>query len=387
MKKTPVVVFMTSSQKFAGFNFQRSISIKGWRDFQFTCQAVLNLARSLVPTKFKQGLSTNVYQQCRNILTERHYRRTIIMHALTGTIFLMGLLVLSPTLVFAQGASPAGSESLQSKGTGMNAPPEMPQGTGVPAVGSVQGGFDRAFASRTISAGLAEVELGKLAQKNAENPAIKSLAQRIVQDHAKANDEIMALARREPGASIPSSPQDEDAQAIIHLSKLSGNEFDRQYLQQQIEAHEKSIRLLEQETRGGQNAEMKAWAQKNLPILQDHLQALRSITPTPSEGHIMDTDTNKNVVHAFYDAINRRDFEALGQYCHKDFIFYHQIDTPHHGVEGFIASEKKNFDAFADWQMPIREIIAEDDKVAAYLVFEGTHVGEGLPQSWGSCAD
>jgi predicted ester cyclase len=88
------------------------------------------------------------------------------------------------------------------------------------------------------------------------------------------------------------------------------------------------------------------------------------------------TEANKAVVRAFYDAINRRDFDALGQYCHEDFIFYHQMNTPHQGVEGFIASEKKNFDAFADWQMPIKELIAEGDKVAAYLVFEGTHVGE-----------
>ena len=90
----------------------------------------------------------------------------------------------------------------------------------------------------------------------------------------------------------------------------------------------------------------------------------------------MTTRTNKEVVRAFYDAINRRDFGALSAYCDENFVFYHQIDTPHPGVEGFIASEKKNFDAFADWQMPIRDIVAEGDKVAAYLVFEGTHVGE-----------
>jgi predicted ester cyclase len=90
----------------------------------------------------------------------------------------------------------------------------------------------------------------------------------------------------------------------------------------------------------------------------------------------MTARTNKEVVRAFYDAINRRDFGALSAYCHEDFVFYHQMDTPHPGVEGFIASEKKNFDAFADWQMPIRDIIAEGDKVAAYLVFEGTQVGE-----------
>lgn len=87
----------------------------------------------------------------------------------------------------------------------------------------------------------------------------------------------------------------------------------------------------------------------------------------------MSTETNKDVVRAFYEAINRQEFGALGQFCHDDFVFYHQIDTPHPGVEGFVASEAKNFAAFDDWRMPIHGMTAEDDKVAAYLVFEGTH--------------
>lgn len=60
----------------------------------------------------------------------------------------------------------------------------------------------------------------------------------------------------------------------------------------------------------------------------------------------MTTEANKAVVQAFYDAINRREFDLLAQYCHSDLKFYHQMDTPHHGVEGFVASEKQNFDAF-----------------------------------------
>ena len=97
----------------------------------------------------------------------------------------------------------------------------------------------------------------------------------------------------------------------------------------------------------------------------------------------MSTETNKAVVSAFYAALERGDFEALGQYCHEDFVFYSQVDTPKPGVDGFIASEKAFFDECVDWKMPIHQMVAEDDKVAAYLVFEGTYAPT---QKWLRCS-
>ena len=52
-------------------------------------------------------------------------------------------------------------------------------------------------------------------------------------------------------------------------------------------------------------------------------------------------------------------------------MFYFQVDTPHQGAAGFIASEKKNFDAFRDFTFEIIDLIAEGDKVVAYMIFEG----------------
>jgi len=95
------------------------------------------------------------------------------------------------------------------------------------------------------------------------------------------------------------------------------------------------------------------------------------------------SETNKRTVRAFYEAINARRFDELEKYCHADFVFYHQVDTPHHGVDGFRASAEKNFAAFDDWQMPIVELFGEGDKVAAYLIFEGIHARDwaGIPAS------
>jgi len=88
----------------------------------------------------------------------------------------------------------------------------------------------------------------------------------------------------------------------------------------------------------------------------------------------MSIDTNKAVVSAFYAALERADFAALGQYCHKDFVFYSQVDTPKPGVDGFIASERAFFEECTDWKMPIHHMVAEGDKVVAYLIFQGMYV-------------
>lgn len=57
----------------------------------------------------------------------------------------------------------------------------------------------------------------------------------------------------------------------------------------------------------------------------------------------------------------------------KDFVFFPQVATPFPGVEGLIESEKKNFDAFPGFNMPIKAMVAEGDQVAVYFIFEGKH--------------
>ncbi|MGE0338180.1 MAG: ester cyclase [Gammaproteobacteria bacterium] len=81
---------------------------------------------------------------------------------------------------------------------------------------------------------------------------------------------------------------------------------------------------------------------------------------------------NKALVKRFYEAIEQKNFDALHEMCHEDFVFYNQVDVPHPGVEGLIAAEKKNFDAFESFRFPIEAMVAADDKVAAYMLFEGT---------------
>jgi steroid delta-isomerase-like uncharacterized protein len=85
----------------------------------------------------------------------------------------------------------------------------------------------------------------------------------------------------------------------------------------------------------------------------------------------MSLEKNKELVRRFYAAIERGDFDALHDMVHPDFVFYNQVDVPRPGVAGLVDSEKKNFDAYESFIFPIETMVAEGDKVAAYMIFEG----------------
>lgn len=89
----------------------------------------------------------------------------------------------------------------------------------------------------------------------------------------------------------------------------------------------------------------------------------------------MSAESNKTIVRRFYDAIQREDYDTVAALCHKDFVFHLQVDTPIRGADGFIESEKKNFDAFDGFTFKIHALLAEGDQVAAYLIFEGQQSG------------
>lgn len=85
----------------------------------------------------------------------------------------------------------------------------------------------------------------------------------------------------------------------------------------------------------------------------------------------MSLEANKQLVKRFYEAIERGDFDALNDMVDPAFVFYNQVDSPRPGVQGLVDSEKKNFDAFESFRFPVEMMVAESDKVAAYMLFEG----------------
>ena len=130
---------------------------------------------------------------------------------------------------------------------------------------------DANFADKAAQGGMAEVELGKMAAKKAKDPKVKQFGQRMVDDHTKINDQLKSIATNK-GLTLPTMLDSKDEALKNKLSSLQGEEFDKTYMENMVSDHEKDISDFQHEADHGQDADLKAFAQKNLPTLQTHLQ-------------------------------------------------------------------------------------------------------------------
>jgi putative membrane protein len=137
-------------------------------------------------------------------------------------------------------------------------------------------GNDRSFVVSAAEDGLAEVELGKIAQQNGASAAVKQFGQRMVEDHSKANKELESIATS-LGMTAPKEPGSKQRADIKKLSNLKGEKFDREYAQHMVKDHEKAVALFEKEAKTGGAPELKAFASKTLPALQEHLKMAREL--------------------------------------------------------------------------------------------------------------
>jgi putative membrane protein len=130
---------------------------------------------------------------------------------------------------------------------------------------------DRKFIEEAAKGGMAEVELAKVAQERASSPEVKQFAQRMEQDHSKANEQLRQLAQ-EKGVTMPAGPKLGEKHEMSKLSKLQGEEFDRAYMDHMVKDHEKDVKEFRKEAQKAKDPDVKAFAQQTAPILEQHLQ-------------------------------------------------------------------------------------------------------------------
>jgi putative membrane protein len=128
---------------------------------------------------------------------------------------------------------------------------------------------DTAFMNAVAMDGMAEVELGRMAAQKAKDPEVKQFAQRMVADHSKAAAELKQLANNK-NVTLPADINSEQKADMDRLSKLTGANFDREYMSLMSAAHDKAVEAFEAETRDGSDSDVKTWATKILPTLKEH---------------------------------------------------------------------------------------------------------------------
>jgi putative membrane protein len=158
-----------------------------------------------------------------------------------------------------------------------------------------------------------EIAASRLAEERAQGDQVKQFARNMVQDHTRTTQQLQELTQRlgatrtqtsgregaaadgsragsDPGAASGAAgggggvttaqggmPPEEglDArhqQMLAQLQAAQGQEFDRLYARTQVQVHREAVQMFETYAQGGENAELRQWAQQTAPVLQDHLQ-------------------------------------------------------------------------------------------------------------------
>lgn len=135
---------------------------------------------------------------------------------------------------------------------------------------------DKDFVIKAAEGGMAEVTLGQMAAQKATDADARDFGNRMVNDHGKAGDELKQLATNK-GIALPTDLNAEAKKTSADLSKKSGKDFDKSYMNDMVKDHEKDVKEFEKASKDVQDPDLKSWASKTLPVIQDHLRMAKQI--------------------------------------------------------------------------------------------------------------
>jgi putative membrane protein len=135
---------------------------------------------------------------------------------------------------------------------------------------------DSDFLKKAAKGGMAEVELGRLALEKASSPDVKDFANLMIKDHSKANRELTALAASK-GLDLPKGKGLSEDVSETHLKMLSGKSFDDAYVKAMVDDHKEDVADFQKQAESAQDPDVRKFAQKTLPTLQEHLSKIEKI--------------------------------------------------------------------------------------------------------------
>lgn len=165
--------------------------------------------------------------------------------------------------------------------------PEVNEPAGADSKTYEKDAFDReTFLKETAKSGMAELNMAQIGTQKAQDPELKTVAQKLVTDHSKLNDQIKELAQSK-NVTLETEIDSKHQRKIDHLSSLSGSEFDKAFVTHMVQGHKKSIAKFKQAAANTEDTEISELAKKTLPTLKEHLTAVQKWAPdTTASGAI-----------------------------------------------------------------------------------------------------
>jgi putative membrane protein len=134
------------------------------------------------------------------------------------------------------------------------------------------------FADTVAASDMFEIQSGKLAETMGSTAAVKAFGKQLVTDHAASSANLKnQAAKTTPVVALPMVLPADLKDKITALKATSGAAFDKLFVEQQIEGHQKAVDALKAYAAGGDQASLKEFATTATPIVQGHLTALQAM--------------------------------------------------------------------------------------------------------------
>jgi putative membrane protein len=128
---------------------------------------------------------------------------------------------------------------------------------------------DSKFVNDTAQGLMSEVKLGEMAQKQGQDERVKQFGKRMVDDHGKALDELKQLASQK-NVTLPDAMNKDQSKEADKLSKLSGKDFDKEYIAYEAKDHKKDVKDAGKEMKKAADPDLKKFASASYKTVSEH---------------------------------------------------------------------------------------------------------------------
>ena len=140
---------------------------------------------------------------------------------------------------------------------------------------------DANIMAQITTANTSEIQQGKLAEQKATNPQVKQFARMMVTDHTAMNKQGHEVAKKDSlvtQSGDKAKDMNEDAtDATKDLQGKSGADFDKAYMDAQVDAHQKTLDMLNDARKNAKNADVTSLIDAAIPKVQSHLDRAKQI--------------------------------------------------------------------------------------------------------------
>ena len=139
--------------------------------------------------------------------------------------------------------------------------------------------MDKRFLGQVTQASLLNVAMGKLAAEKSTNDAVKEFGKKMVTDHERGLVIFQKVAARD-GVTVDAKLDSKHQERLDKLAKLSGPEFDRAYMKDQLKAHQRMVSYFQSEADNSTESAATKMATNMLPAVQRHLNDAKDLNKT-----------------------------------------------------------------------------------------------------------